>query len=120
MLARQLAAHFELPRSETDSMGGSPSNLDVRPEWARDNMGHWRIIDHCMALADLSSQFKRRVAADEPGRSPDLTAKEFDRMRTPRLRRQEFSAIRLRDAEPLTNRQRSWLADAGFTLQPVR
>ncbi|MCY3689582.1 MAG: 4-phosphoerythronate dehydrogenase [Gammaproteobacteria bacterium] len=120
MLARQLAGHFELPQSEPDATGGSPSDLDVRPEWNRDDMGHWRIIDHCMALADLSSQFKRRVAADEPGRSPDLTAKEFDRMRTPRLRRQEFSAIRLRDAEPLTNRQRSWLADAGFTLQPVR
>ena len=120
MLARQLAAHFELPRSETDSMGGSPSNLDVRPEWARDNMGHWRIIDHCMALADLSSQFKRRADAKDSGWNQNRTAKEFDRMRTPRLRRQEFSAIRLRDAEPLTNRQRSWLADAGFTLQPVR
>ena len=120
MLARQLAAHFELPRSETDSTGGVPSDLDVRPEWIKDGMGHWRIIDHCMALADLSSQFKSRVAANKPGRRPDLTAKEFDRLRKPRLRRREFSAIRLRGAEALTNRQRSWLADAGFALQPVR
>lgn len=120
MLARQLAAHFELPQPETDAMGSSPSNLDVRLEWTGDDMGHWRIIDHCMALADLNSQFKRRAAVEDPGRSPDLIAKAFDRMRKPRLRRQEFSAIRLRGAEPLTNRQRSWLADAGFTLQPVR
>lgn len=120
MLARQLAAHFELPQPETDAMGSSPSNLDVRLEWAGDDMGHWRIIDHCMALADLNSQFKRRAAVEDPGRSPDLIAKAFDRMRKPRLRRQEFSAIRLRGAEPLTNRQRSWLADAGFTLQPAR
>ncbi len=120
MLARQLAAHFELPRSEPDATGGSLSDLDIRPEWTRDDMGHWRIVDHCMTLADLSSRFKRRAAADDPGRSQALTVKEFDRIRKPRLRRQEFSAIRLRGAEPFTKRQRNWLADAGFTLQPVR
>ncbi len=120
MLARQLAARFELPQPSTGSTEHLPSDLDIRPEWARDSLGHWRIIDHCMDLAELSSQFKRRMTADEPGRSPHLTAKEFDRMRKPRLRRQEFSAIRLRGVEPLTNRQRNWLVDAGYTLQPVR
>ncbi len=120
MLARQLAAHFDLPQPETDSMEGFPSNLNVRREWIGDDMGHWRIIDHCMALADLSSQFKRRVAADEPGRSLDLIAEEFDRMRKPRSRRRGFSAIRLHGAELLTTRRWSWLADAGFRLQPVR
>lgn len=120
MLARRLAAHFELPQSELALMGNSPSKLEVRPEWAKDDMGHWRVIDHCMALSDLSLRFKRWAATTDPKGNPESITQEFDRMRKPRLRRQEFSATRLSRVELFTNRQRGRLADAGFPLQPVR
>lgn len=120
MLARRLAAHFELPQSELALMGSSPSKLEVRPEWTKDDMGHWRVIDRCMALSDLSLRFKRWAATTDPKGNPESITQEFDRMRMPRLRRQEFSATRLSGVELFTNRQRSRLADAGFPLQPVR
>ena len=120
MLARRLAAHFELPQSELALTGNSPSKLDVRPEWSNDDMGHWRVIDHCMALSDSSLRFKRWAATTDPKGNPESIAREFDRLRKPRLRRREFSATRLSGVELFTNRQRSRLADAGFPLQPVR
>ena len=116
LLARQLAAHFELPRFETAAPGGAVSTLDIRPAWAKDDLGHWRIIDYCMALSGPSLQLKRRAAAARASRDLALIAKEFDRMRKPRLHRQEFSATRLIGAEALANRQRSWLARAGFPI----
>ena len=115
MLARRLAAHFHLPRSETAAAREAASSLAPRPEWAADPEGHWRIVDHCMALSDLNARFKQWAAALAP-RRPDAVAREFDDLRKPRLRRAEFSAIRLRGAEGFSNRRRGWLAAAGFQL----
>ena len=120
MLARQLAAHFNLPRFDLDPAGGTNSSLSVPPEWASDGAAHWRVVDRCMALADSSSRFKRWAKQSDPKGNPESIAREFDGMRKPRLRRQEFSAIRLSGAETLTNQQRNWLAGAGFSLQPIR
>lgn len=115
MLARQLAAHFKLPQPQP-AAAGSTANLRIPPEWAKDGLGHWRIIDHCMALADLSARCKRWAAKSEPNGNPESIAKEFDQLRKPRLRRREFSAIQLSGVESFTKQQRNWLAEAGFTL----
>ena len=120
MLARQLAAHFQLPRFEPAAANRSTSELEVSPAWAGDDMGHWRIVDHCAALSDLDSQFKRWTATTNLGRNPESIADEFDMLRRPRLRRRQFSEIRLRGAEVLAHRQRNWLAQAGFRFQPMR
>ena len=114
MLARRLAAHFKLPQPEPDAAAGLPANLRIPPEWAKDDIGHWRIIDHCLALAALSSRCKRWAAESESKGNPQSIAKEFDQLRQPRSRRREFSAIRLSGADSLTDRRRNWLANAGF------
>lgn len=116
MLARQLAAHCKLPQLEPAAAAGSVENLEIPPEWAKDDQGHWRVIDHCLALANLSARCKRWAAKSDPERDPQLIAREFDQLRKPRLRRREFSATRLSGAESLTERQRNWLAKAGFIL----
>lgn len=119
-LARQLAAHFNLSRYNPAPADAAALHLSMPPEWAGEDTAHWRVIDRCMDLVDLSSRFKRWAATTDPKGNPASITQEFDRMRKPRLRRQEYSTIRLSGTEPLTNRQRSWLTDAGFTLQPVR
>lgn len=124
ILARQLAAHFRLPHSIPATSGGSGANLTIQPEWARDGMCHWRIMDHCMRLHELNVQFKDWAAAADPDpdleKGPEQFTLEFDRMRKPILRRQEFSATRLGAAELLTENERHLLRGAGFTHQAMR
>ncbi len=113
MLARQLAAHFGLPCAVPAAAGGAGASVLARPEWTTDDMGHWRVVDHCLALSALSARFKRWATAD-PARDPARLAREFDQLRKPRSRRQEFSATRLRAPERFAARQRRWLEKAGF------
>lgn len=120
MLARQLAAHFRLPQSVPAASGGSGASLIVQPEWARDEMCHWRVMTNCMRLHELSERFKDWAAAADPAKDPMRFTQEFDRMRKPMLRRQEFPATRLSAAELLTEQQRRQLLEAGFTLQAMR
>ena len=120
ILARQLAAHFQLPQSVPAASGGSGAKLIVQPEWARDGMSHWRVMDQCMRLHELSARFKDWAAAADFARDPERYALEFDRMRKPILRRQEFPATRLSAAELLTEQQRRRLLESGFALQEMR
>ena len=120
MLARQMAERFGLPASIAAQSACSRAGLAIAPGWARSSLGVWRIIDHCLALGELSSRCKSWAKGIGPASDASQLAAEFDVMRKPVLRRQEFSALDLTGLELLSARQRRWLQLAGFRIQPAR
>ena len=120
LLARQLARHFDLPESAEPESGGSGESIVLSSAWPADDLVQWRIIERCLPLADVSSTLTRWAGGISPDSDSSLPAKEFDQMRKPFLRRQEFAATCLCGSELLSQQQRNWLRQAGFQLQPAR
>ena len=108
MLARRFAAHFGLLQTAPARADGVATAVEVQPEWENDGLKHWRIIDRCLGLAELSSRCKRW--ADGGGQN----GRTFDALRRPRLARQEFPATTVAGSQYLEKPRRQWLRQAGF------
>ncbi len=113
MLARQFAAHFGLPEAAEFDKRGAGASVEIKPAWAGDGLGHWRVIDQCLGLAGLSSRCKHWATGGKQD------AKSFDALRRPLLARQEFPATTVAGSEYLTKTQRQWLGKAGFRDFPI-
>ncbi len=108
MLARRFAAHFALPEAAGPDHRGAGASVEVSASLAGDRLGHWRVIDHCLGLAELSSRCKHWATGGKQD------AQSFDALRRPRLARQEFPATTVAGSEYLNKTQRQWLRKAGF------